>query len=200
MLVHLDFGRGVEHLRRLAPHLPESVREAEIYFSDAALQFNRGELAPEDFLRRLATQLGIPSASLSAVATAWCDIFSPWPQMEEVAQAVLDAGHSVYLLSNTDPLHFALLREQMPLLERFSGLYLSFEAHRMKPNPQFFRGALQRFGLEPGQCAYLDDRPDHAASARFVGIASHVHDGDLEKVRRFLEERGALSPGPPTLH
>lgn len=193
VLVRLDFPRGLARLRRLAgSQAPGSLQSAELHFGAASAACNRGDLSPEAFIDSLVRELGAPrSPTLHAsLVEAWCDIFTPWPEMEALADEVLAAGHAAYLASNTDPLHFAFLQLQMPVLQRLSGLHLSYEARVMKPDPAFFEGLLSRFGLKAADCVYLDDRAEHVEAARSVGIRGALHDGDVAKARAFLRESG----------
>lgn len=191
VLVRLDLARGLEHLRRLAgARVPASLAEAAVFFSEASLACNRGALTGEEFLARLHEQLGRPPVARAALAEAWRDIFIPWPEMEALAEAVLAAGHRAVLASNTDPIHFAWLRERIPVLGKLTGLHLSYDAGVNKPDPAFFRGLLERFELAAEACVYLDDRPEHVAAARSVGIRAEVHDGDVARARAFLRASG----------
>ncbi|MGI5864589.1 MAG: HAD family hydrolase [Myxococcales bacterium] len=187
VLVRLDMERGLEHLRRLAPATaPASLDLARTYFSEASLACNRGALAPERFLETLARDLRIPDVPRDALAAAWCDIFTRWAEMESVAERVLAAGHAAFLLSNTDPLHYAWLSTRLPVLRQLSGLFLSFENGVLKPDPAFFVAALRRFALDARHCVFLDDRPENVESARSVGIRAHVVRGDHLEVVELL--------------
>ena len=190
VLVRLRFERGLARLASFAGCEPLAIRDAAaVYLGERALACNRGELSPAAFLEGLCRSLG-REVPLADAAEAWCDIFDPWPEMEALAAEVLDAGHPVWLLSNTDPLHFGRLRERIPVLGRFSGLHLSYEVGLTKPDPAYFEAFLRRSGLAPETCAFADDRPDNVAAARAVGIGAHLHDGDVAALRAFLRERG----------
>jgi HAD superfamily hydrolase (TIGR01509 family) len=64
--------------------------------------------------------------------------------------------------------HF--LRPQLPVLERFSALVLSYELGRAKPDPEIFRAALRRVGRPPEACAFFDDVPAYVDAACALGI------------------------------
>ena len=191
VLVRLDLERGLERLRRLAPaSAPASLEIAAAFFSPASLACNRGELSPEQFLDALASQLGLGPDAHAALAAAWCDIFTRWPEMEWLAAATLAAGHRTFVLSNTDPLHYAWLSARLPILRQASGVFLSYEAGLIKPDPEFFRVALRRLGLEAARCVFLDDKPDNVEAARSVGIPAEVMGEGHKDAVRFLGEHG----------
>ena len=195
VLVRLALERGVEQLQALAgPSAPAGLDAARVFFDEAALACNKGELAPDAFLEELGRLLG-GALARERLAEAWCTIFDPYPEMEALAGEVLDLGHRAYLVSNTDPLHFAHLWPRIPVLRRLSGLHLSYEVRLLKPDPAFMRAALSRFGLDPARCAYLDDRPENVRAAEGLGVPSHLHDvaagaAGVEGARVFLRRQG----------
>jgi FMN phosphatase YigB (HAD superfamily) len=192
VLVHLRFDRGAATLRRLAVDPDLAIDAARTFLGEHALAYNAGQVTPEDFVRGLARAVGQPETpqGLQACREAWCDIFDPWPEMQSLAHEVLDAGHPAWLLSNTDPLHFAYLHERTPVLSRLTGLCLSYELRLAKPDPEYFRSALERVGLPATDALFIDDRPDNVAAARGMGLRSHLHTGDVAAVRTFLTDHG----------
>ncbi len=186
VLVRLDLERGLSRMEKLGrgrSFIPLQV--ASVFFSEASLACNRGEIDAEQFLKTLQVSLGV-DISASALREVWCDIFSPWPEMERLAEEVINSGHQAYLLSNTDPIHFQFLFKEISVLSQFTGLHLSYEVGLLKPDPAYFCFALQRFGLQPQNCIFIDDRPEHVNSARSVGIKALVHRGEVAEVREFL--------------
>lgn len=192
VLVRLDLERGLSRMKKLGrgrSFLP--LQTTGVFFSEASLACNRGEISTEQFLKALQDSLGV-DVSADAVREIWCDIFSPWPEMERLAEEVINSGHKVYLLSNTDPIHFQFLAKRISVLSRFAGLHLSYEVGLLKPDPAYFRLALQRFDLQPQNCIFIDDRPEHVESARSVGINALVHRGEVAEVREFLHQQGII--------
>lgn len=191
VLVHLHFERGLSRFVALAGGAVKLGPDtAGIFIGEKALAWARGDLGKEAFFSWITQQLGAPQVALADCAAAWCECFDPWPEMEALAAEVIDAGHPAYLLSNTDPLHFAVIEKQMPILKRFDGLYLSYQARAVKPELEFFTGALEKYALAPADCLFVDDRPPHIDAARAVGIRSMVHTGDVAAVREFLVKGG----------
>lgn len=186
VLVHLDSSRHQARLGSLAT-LPVSGKAiAGLPELDGV---SRGHLSTECFLTALDRALGT-SASHAELESAWCDLFTPWPEMEALASELVATGHATYLASNTDPLHFAYLRQRIPVLARLRGLHLSYEVGALKPERDFFDKALRRFALVADQCVFVDDLPDNVATARSLGIRSHVFTGDVAALRLFLQTAG----------
>jgi putative hydrolase of the HAD superfamily len=74
------------------------------------------------------------------------------------------------LLSNTHDLHVKFLRPQLPVLERFDTVVLSYEEGLMKPDAAFYGAALKRLNVEPSRAAFFDDVQRYADAASAVGI------------------------------
>ena len=125
----------------------------------------------------------------------WAAMLTRLPRAED-ALAALAATHDLYLLSNTDPIHFAAAqRITGGWLDRFAGLHLSYAAGLAKPADAYFTAALDAFGLAPERCQLLDDRQENLDGARRLGIAGRlVPPGGL--TRAALVEWGLLAAQP----
>ena len=75
------------------------------------------------------------------------------------------------LVSNTNTLHFEMIRETYGhLLRHFDHLVLSYEVHAMKPQAEIFQAAVERAGCRPQECFYTDDIAAYIEAARRMGI------------------------------
>lgn len=196
VLVKLCFPRCLSGLERLAGRLPTAGFQADTLFGEGeGRALALGQLAPNDFVAALAARFGIDPARHAEVAAAWCSIFEPWPEMAALTERVLAGPSRVWLLSNTDPLHMALLWPQLPFLARFDGLWLSYQARRLKPDPDYFKAFLASTGLQAADCLFVDDRIENVEAARALGVRGHVHSGDVGQVEAFLVAQGVtLAP------
>ena len=109
--------------------------------------------------------------------------------MYEVVETLSRAGYGLYLLSNAGLRH----DEYWPRypVSRFFGDRLLISAHEKitKPDPRFYRLALERFGLDPAECLFIDDVPVNAEGAVYCGIDALVF-RSAERLRRDLLEKG----------
>lgn len=191
VLVKLRFERGLRRFAEAAGCDRALAADAtSVYMGETAHRYYAGDIEPRAFFEGLRTALGCGELAVEACIEAWCDIFDPWPEMEALAGAVIDAGHPTYLLSNTEPIHYELLRGRMPVLGRFTDLHLSYEVRLAKPDPRYWLSALERFGLAAEGCLFVDDRLENVEAARALGIRSCPQRGDVDEVRRFLRENG----------
>src|SRR3990170_3516731 len=91
------------------------------------------------------------------------------------------------LLSNTNELHFEFIRKNFPVVYKFDMWVLSYEAGVMKPDPEIFRIALRKAGIEAEEAIFIDDIRGHVFGAQGLGINS-VEFKSVAQITRFIEE------------
>ena len=73
----------------------------------------------------------------------------------------------------------------------FRDIVVSGVEKLVKPDPALYRLALARFGLEPDEALFIDDREENIAGAAALGIATH-HFHDAPTLRASLTALGLL--------
>ena len=97
--------------------------------------------------------------------------------------------YRLVLLSNTNALHFAMIRANYGrLIRHFHDLVLSYEVGAMKPNRKIYDTAVARAGCEPGECFYTDDIAEYIEAARALGIDA-VQFESREQIERAMRAR-----------
>lgn len=109
------------------------------------------------------------------IGDAWCAMFDHLAPMQALVER-LARRYPSYLLSNTDPIHFAWARERVPALAHFRGFHLSYEVGCGKPETEYYRRAFRRFDLEPARCVLIDDRPENVEAIVRLGAQGVVHE------------------------
>jgi len=87
----------------------------------------------------------------------WTCIFLPDPLIGEALLESLASRYRLMLLSNTNPIHFEMVKTNYPLLRHFHDCVLSYEAGAVKPSSKIFQVALQRAQCKPEECFFTDD-------------------------------------------
>ncbi|MEW6657489.1 MAG: HAD family phosphatase [Thermodesulfobacteriota bacterium] len=143
---------------------------AAVFASDLEPGYDTGRLSSADFYRRLRDRfrLALPYPRFCEL---WNDIFSPLEDMEETV-ARLAGRYPLYLLSNTNPLHFQYIKERYPLLGHFRRFILSYEVGSRKPEPGIFQALIREMGLAPSHCLFLDDKLPFVEAARTHGLVA----------------------------
>ena len=60
----------------------------------------------------------------------------------------------------------------------------------MKPHPDYYLRALERFHLIPQECIFIDDVSANIEGAMYCGIPGIVFHGDVQLLRRQLRAAG----------
>ena len=187
VLVSVDFARACQRLHAAGARSAASVMDAIRHGEDKA-RLDAGLLSPQGFAARFCAATGA-RLSYAEFAGIWCDIFAEKTEVTGMLDAIA-ARADLLLLSNTDPLHLAYLRERFGFLGKFRHLVLSYEAGCVKPSARIFEQALAR--VAPGSRAiYFDDVPEFVAAARRCGLAAEVFT-DAGRLRQDLQRFGVL--------
>ena len=170
VLVRADHFRFCRPLAILAGLTPDEVY-ARVFGSGLEPGYDTGRLSSEEFYRRIMTAFGL-ALPYPRFCALWNDIFAPLEVMEETV-ARLAARYPLYLLSNTNPLHFQYIKEQYsPLLRHFRRFILSYEVGSRKPEAAIFQALIREMGETPARCLYLDDLTPFVEAARSHGLAA----------------------------
>lgn len=81
---------------------------------------------------------------------------------------------------------------------REAGLFASFRdvlvsgaEKLLKPDPAIYRLAIERFGVEPEACLFVDDRAENVAAAEAQGMRGHIFSG-ADGLEQDLQGLGLL--------
>ena len=132
-----------------------------------------GWIGPLEYLALIASDSQVKAMPMNVLKQHWQDIFKP---LEGAVEAVSFLGekHSLWIMSDTDPLHFTFLLNNYPLLRSADRYYLSFEHGMMKTSVEAFMHVLDSSGRTTDKFVLIDDKAVNCASASTAGIRSIV--------------------------
>lgn len=169
VLVKVDHFRFCRRLAKLAGLTPEEVY-AQVFESSLEPGFDTGRLTSEEFYRRVTDHFRVALPFLQ-FCDWWNDLFDPMEGMAELVSH-LAARYPLYLVSNTNDLHFTYIRESCAFLEHFESFVLSFEVGSRKPEPGIYQALIQQTGLPPSQCLFVDDKLPFVTAAQSHGLVA----------------------------
>ncbi len=188
----------------------EGLRQEEerLRLRDRGLPWAQGEIDLALVFARLYTEKGVraDAALIAETALAFRKASTTRLRLYAGAKELLAAlgqRGRVILLSNAQSLFTRPELEMLGLTDCFDSIYLSSEAGFKKPDPRFYRLALDREGLKPKDCLMIGNDPIcDGEGPRSVGIPAYVirsgisprgipegydQEGmDLKKLKRFL--------------
>ncbi len=115
------------------------------------------------------------------------------PERKLKALKSLRKRAKVYLLSNTNDLHWDLCLEKWfdagenRCTDFFDKVFLSQNLKLEKPDPEIFKTVIQELGINPSETLFLDDRKENVEAAARCGLRTYHVAGGADWVRDFVD-------------
>ncbi len=187
VIIPFDFRPAYARLAEQCGCKPEEI-PARIRATGLVAPFEKGEIGAEPFVRDLSCALGL-NLSYREFCDWWSGIFLEEPLVPEALLEDLASRYRLLALSNTNPIHFAMLQQAYPLLRHFDGYVLSYEVGAAKPEAKIYREAIARAQCEPEECFFTDDLAVNIEAAREHGMDA-VQFLSADQLERELRARG----------
>lgn len=150
--------------------------------------FESGKLSAAEFLDAFAGALRIsePADECLQRFLRWqLKLFPGIPRM----LARLRKKYDVALLSNTNELHWRMIRKQLDVESTFKHLFLSYEMGCCKPDDDIFTSVIERVSIAPSKILFLDDTEANVDAARQSGMDAMLVKGP-SGIQSALVSRG----------
>ncbi len=189
VLVPFDFKRAYS---RLAPLISCETHEipTRLRSTDLIHRLETGRIEPPRFVEELGALLGF-RLTYSEFCELWSSVFMVEPLVPEALVASLASTYRLVVLSNTNAIHFPMLRANYPILGHFHSFVLSYEVGACKPSPVIYQEAIRQAGCAPGECFFTDDIALYVEAAREHGMEA-VQFESAAQIERELRARGTL--------
>lgn len=174
-------------MSELCSYAPEDIPK-RIGSTDLVRRFECGQVPPEQFVEQLCGILGL-EMEYGRFCEIWSSIFLPDTLIPESLLAGLRSRYRLLLLSNTNAIHFQMVRQNYPLLRHFNDYVLSYEVGAMKPSARIYEEAIARAQCAPGECFFTDDIAEYVAAARQAGMDA-VQFQSAAQLESELQQRG----------
>ena len=156
--------------------LPESELRFDVgEAADLMHRYQLGLFTTDEFCRRLAARCN-PGTTPKQVANAWNSICLGIPERKLNAIKALKQSANVYLLSNTNDLHWQYCLDHWfnangnHCEDFFDKVFLSQEMHLEKPHAEIFEQVIKTIGAscnaEASDTIFLDDNIDNVNAAK----------------------------------
>lgn len=120
-------------------------------------------------------------AALKDCAFKWDICMKPVPGAREFCEKVKALGYGVYVLSNASDLFYEYFPRFLPL-DFFDGVFVSADHLMLKPDKEIYDAFLSGFGLNAGECLFIDDREENVSGAISAGINAVQFKGDFNVI------------------
>ena len=150
----------------------------------------RGTMSSQQLYVLFQNELGF-SGSFSQFRELWCDHFTLNRTNFSILQKLRE-DYKVYLLSNTNALHYEYIQRRYAFPHHVHGAILSYEIGARKPEPAIYEAAVKMAGIPAKNCLFIDDIEENVKAARKYGFDA-IHHPKGHDLRAALIERGLLA-------
>ncbi len=194
VIINLDPLRMVTAFAELGVKNIEKVNKA---IADAGLYLNleMGLITPAEFREGMRKCTGLKLTD-SQIDNAWNAMILDIPPSRLALLKELKENYNIYLLSNTNEIHYHYFNDYLlsefgiPKLDQiFTKCYYSHQLKLRKPEPEIFLKVLSLAGLKADECLFIDDSKDNVKTARELGIHGITHHPGEEVNQYFMGGR-----------
>lgn len=137
------------------------------------VEYDRGALTLDAVTDILSRINDCPRAKCEEYLRLSIDMQETVQPTERLIGELKAAGYKLYVLSNMSREFIDFLR-RFPVYALFDGEVVSCDEGTVKPEPRIFEILLDRFGLEPSETLFVDDRAANIAAAERLGIRGQL--------------------------
>lgn len=151
------------------------ILDKAIFQSGLWERLDLGTLTREDLILKVVSMIGsIYQEKVQEVVWNWPSYIEIYTEVFPLLVRLKEKGHRIFVLSNTSPVFYELLEEQLsPLNGILDGFVLSCDIKVIKPDRKMFEEILHKYQLDPANCVFLDDIADNTKMAESLGIKAY---------------------------
>ena len=177
-------------LKEIAGFSEKTVSELhELIYVKSGLpkQFESGLISSDEFFTRIKNLCGLSMRQTDFIR-AFTGIFTPIQSTLALIER-LKPDYRLGLLSNTNEWDFKYEIEKIRVFDLFDTVTVSYRVKAMKPDKEIYLDALNKLGLTPEECIYIDDIKEYSDAACAIGIRG-IHYIDHNSLLESLASLG----------
>jgi putative hydrolase of the HAD superfamily len=171
-------------------HSTEEIHNFLFNKNGFARRYDEGKITSEEFFRTLTHTFAL-NIDFQKFMPIWNEIFSENKAISQIVRC-LKKRHKIYLISNTNEMHFDYLIKRFNILTVFDKIFPSYALGIRKPKSAIFELALNTAKVEPTQTIFIDDIKEHIESASRLGIKGILFT-NVEGLKKQLATLGVLN-------
>lgn len=177
VLIGLDRPRCISSFEKLG--IRDVNKMIELYFQEGVFgKHEKGLISDEEF--RNVLRSGSPvQLSDEQIDNAWCSFLTSIPQYKLDFLKKEKANRKIFLLSNTNNIHWQYTekhifnREGYRTDDLFDKVYLSYKLKMVKPDEEIFDFVLKDAGIKAEETLFIDDSEANCRAASQLGILTY---------------------------
>lgn len=185
VLVRIRYNRFIETLG--LDHDMDEATLLKIFSPDGRL-YESGKMSTQEFFQKMKETFN-NRYDIPLLHRAWYAILAEEIEgMKDLVEQI-SRQQPVYLLSNTNELHFDYALKKYPVLSMFKHHFVSYRIGAMKPSPEIYQHVIRTMGRKPDELLFIDDTEKNVIGARSIGMRSELF-SDVETLAELLRQQG----------
>ena len=180
ILIDLDEQRSIDEFHRIgAFKVADYVEYCRV--EDMFLRLELGQIDTAQFCIEAREQDPAYEGNDEALCHAWNVLLSGIPENRLRRLEELKDHCRLFLLSNTNEIHWEYARRWWQPEDYFEKIFLSYEMHQVKPDKEIFLQMLQEGEMKAEETLFIDDSKRNCEAAAALGIQT-IHAKSLDYV------------------
>jgi len=173
--------------KRFAKHcgVPLTHVWAHFFTSKIEKAYTRGEISTYAFFNHAKKSLKLP-VKYSVFRHYWNDIFWENEGMDALLKK-LKKKYPLYVISNTNAMHFNHVCKNYKILKHFKRLFPSHLVGYRKPDRKIYEKVLKKIRYRPEETVFVDDVKSFVDGAKNVGMNA-IHFKNAKQLTRELKK------------
>jgi len=158
----------------------------------------RGEISNADFRTRIRQLANKQELTDEQIDTAWNSIFLDIPEGNHELLLKVKAKYRTFLLSNINAIHYDYVHNYLKKNYNLDGnepffekIYYSHLVGKRKPAADIFEQVLLENNLNTAETLFIDDSPQHIATAKELGIQTFLMTAP-DTIQAFFKREGLV--------
>ncbi len=148
--------------------------------------YEEGLMSSMDFFAKLREKYKL-ELEFDEFKDIWNIIFQEDPEVNEIIAYLKNKGYPVFLLSNTNELHFSYITERYPIVHSLDEWILSYEVGAKKPKQKIYDTIFEKTDASREETLYIDDIQAYAEAAKAYGLQG-LHFKNAKDIWELLKE------------
>ncbi|MEW6325415.1 MAG: HAD family hydrolase [Nitrospirota bacterium] len=179
------------------PRFQDPAYALGVAFDDArglTVAYDEGRLSTAEFYRAAIERMSL-SIGPEEFARRWNTSFREQTDVSAIVRG-LHGRYRLFLLSNTNELHYRHLERELPVLALMEQRLLSFQLGMRKPLRAVYERVISLAGVTPERIVYIDDIPAYTQAAAQLGVQAITFESAAQ-LREALRARGVAVTAAP---
>lgn len=186
--VLLDYNPEVSLQAFLDKEEDRQIIRKELFEGPEWIQGDLGQMNNEVRYETIKTR--IPKRlhqALKACVYQWQICMTPLAGAGEFVAYMKEKGFKIYVLSNASDTFYEYFPKFLPL-DFFDGVMISADVHMIKPDVRIYKTFLEKYGLKPEECLFIDDRRNNVEGAEAAGMKGIIFNNDFQRLYKELHD------------